>query len=155
MIEINLTAQWRTACATVPHLVDAGQGGSLIFISSANGLRAVNGNGHYTAAKHGVIGLMRTLAHELAGYQIRSNAVCPGAVATPMLMNDQMYRLFRPELDNPTASDAEQRMRGLNLLGIPAIEPDEVSAGVLWLASDESRSVTGVALPIDAGQVAM
>lgn len=154
MIEINLTSQWRTVCATLPSMIEAGNGGSVIFIASTNGLRAVRGNGHYTAAKHGVIGLMRTLANELGDRGIRVNAVCPTGVNTPMLINEEMFKLFRPDLDEPTYADVEEGLSGLNILPVATVEPEDVSEGVLWLASDEARMVTGVALPVDAGNLA-
>lgn len=154
MIEINLTSQWRTVCAALPPMIEAGNGGSVIFIASTNGLRAVRGNGHYTAAKHGVIGLMRTLANELGDRGIRVNAVCPTGVNTPMLINEEMFKLFRPDLDEPTYADVEEGLTSLNILPVATVEPEDVSEGVLWLASDEARMVTGVALPVDAGNLA-
>lgn len=153
MIEINLTSQWRTASAVIPAMLEAGSG-SLIFIASTNGLRAVRGNGHYTAAKHGVIGLMRTLALEVGDRGVRVNAVCPTGVNTPMLINDEMFKLFRPDLEAPTYADVEEGLMSLNVLPVATVEPEDVSEGVLWLASDEARMVTGVALPIDAGNLA-
>jgi NAD(P)-dependent dehydrogenase (short-subunit alcohol dehydrogenase family) len=105
------------------------------------------------AAKHGVIGLMRTLALELAPDFIRVNALAPTSVNTPMIMNEPTYRVFRPDLENPTAEDMTEPARALNALPIPWVEPADVSDAVLWLASDESRYVTGITLPVDAGMV--
>jgi len=154
MIDINLTSQWRTAKAAVPRMLELGNGGAIIFIASTNALRAVPGNGHYTAAKHGVIGLMRTLAQELGKSGIRVNAVCPTGVNTGMLINDVMFKLFRPDLENPSYEDAEEGLRGLNLIPVPTVEPEDVSNAVLWLASDQSRMLTGAAIPVDAGNLA-
>ena len=96
MIDINLTSQWRTAKAAIPRMLQLGNGGSIIFIASTNAFKAVPGNGHYTAAKHGIIGLMRTLAQELGAHSIRVEpAVCPTGVNTGMLINDLMFKLFR------------------------------------------------------------
>jgi (+)-trans-carveol dehydrogenase len=154
MIDINLTSQWRTAKAAIPRMLELGNGGSFIFIASTNAFKAVPGNGHYTAAKHGVIGLMRTLAQELGAAGIRVNAVCPTGVNTGMLINDLMFKLFRPDLDNPRYEDAEAGLRGLNILPVATVEPEDVSNAVLWLASDQSRMLTGAALPVDAGNLA-
>jgi (+)-trans-carveol dehydrogenase len=154
MIDINLVSQWRTAKATIPTMLKLGNGGSFIFIASTNGFKAVPGNAHYTAAKHGVIGLMKTLAHDLGARGIRVNAVCPTGVNTGMLINDQMFKLFRPDLENPTYEDAEPGLRGLNLMPVATVEPEDVSDAVLWLASQESRMLTGAAIPVDAGNLA-
>jgi (+)-trans-carveol dehydrogenase len=154
MIDINLTSQWRTAKAAIPRMLELGNGGSIIFISSTNGVRAVPGNGHYTAAKHGVMGLMKTLAQELAARGVRVNAVLPTGVNTGMLINDQMFKLFRPDLENPAYEDAEEGLRGLNLIPVPTVEPEDVSEAVLWLASEQSRMLTGAAIPVDAGNLA-
>ena len=154
MIDINLTSQWRTAKAAIPAMLELANGGSIIFIGSTNSVRTVPGNGHYSAAKHGVIGVMRTLAQELGARGIRVNAVLPTGVNTGMLINDQMFKLFRPDLENPDYQDAEEGFRGLNLLPVATVEPEDVSAAVAWLASDDARMVTGAAIPVDAGNLA-
>ena len=141
MIDINLSGVWHTAKATIPHLKAAG-GGSIIITSSDAGLFAYPNMSHYVSAKHGLVGLMRTLALELAPDMIRVNSVHPTTVATDMVLNDSIYRLFRPDLENPTA---------MNALPIPWVEAVDISNAVLFLASDESRYVTGVPLPVDAG----
>lgn len=151
MIDINLTGAWKTVRAAVPAMVERRQGGSVIIVSSAAGLFGFPNLSHYSAAKHGLVGLMRTLAQELAPHMIRVNTVNPSTVKTPMLTNDAMYRLIRPDLENPGLDDVGEAMSGLTCLPIPWIEPIDVSNAVLWLASDEARYVTGVALPVDAG----
>ena len=151
VIDINLTGVWHTAKAAIPHLRADGRGGSIILTSSMAGLKAIANTGHYTAAKHGVVGLMRTLALELAPDFIRVNSVHPGVVNSPMVMNPPTYRLFRPDLENPTADDMAEPAQALHALPIPWLEPVDISNAVLWLASDESRYVTGVTLPVDAG----
>jgi SDR family mycofactocin-dependent oxidoreductase len=153
VLDTNLTAVWHVAKAGIRVLVDQGRGGSVVLTSSAAGIRAVPHMGAYVAAKHGVIGLMRALAHEHAEQMIRVNSVNPTAVSTPMIHNDNTYRIFRPDLENPTAEDCIEPFRGQNLLPIPWVEPVDVSNGVLFLASDEARYVTGVTLPIDGGNV--
>ena len=150
MIDVNLTGVWHAAKATIPHLRASG-GGSIILTSSTAGLMAIPQIGHYTSAKHGVVGLMRTLALELAPHFIRVNSVHPTGVNTDMIQNAATYRLFRPDLDNPTADDIVEAAKALNALPIPWVEPRDISNAVLCLASDEARYITGVTLPVDAG----
>jgi SDR family mycofactocin-dependent oxidoreductase len=151
MIDVDLTGEWHAAKAAIPHLRAGGRGGSIILTSSDLGLKAAANQAHYAAAKHGVIGLMRTLALELAPDFIRVNALAPTTVDTPMSHNEATYRLFRPDLENPTADDMAGPAAALNVLPIPWVEPVDISNAVLWLASDESRYVTGITLPVDAG----
>ena len=154
MIDINLSGQWKTAKAVIPTMIEQGTGGAITITSSSIGLKATTGNVHYTSAKHGVIGLVRTLAHELAPHDIRVNAICPTTVNTPMITNDSLYGLFRPDLEAPTLPDIEPGLTELNLLDVSMMEPAEVSAAISWLVSDDARYVTGIALPIDAGSTA-
>lgn len=151
MLAVNITGVWKTCRAVIPAMIEAGNGGSIVLTSSTAGLMGLANTAHYTTAKHGVVGLMRTLANELAPHMIRVNSVHPTTVATDMILNDSTYALFRPDLDNPTLEDAKESFVGLNMLPIPWVEPRDISNAVLWLASDEARYVTGVALPIDAG----
>jgi len=150
MIDINLTGVWHTCKAAIPHLVAAG-GGCMILTSSAVALRPSANIGHYGAAKHGVVGLMRTLALELAKDMIRVNSVHPTGVDTVMIQNDAMYRQLAPGVEHPTREDLAPVLQSLNVLPIPWVEPIDVSNAVLFLASDEARYVTGVAFPVDAG----
>ncbi len=150
MIDINLSGVWRTCKAAIPHLKAAG-GGSIIITSSDAGLFAYPNLAHYVSAKHGLVGLMRTLALELAGDMIRVNSIHPTTVATDMVLNDTIYRLFRPDLENPTREDFASAAVAMNALPIPWVEAVDISNAVLWLASDEARYVTGVPLPVDAG----
>jgi SDR family mycofactocin-dependent oxidoreductase len=151
MIDINLSGAWHTAKAAVPAMICAGRGGSIVMVSSVAGLKGIPNIAHYSAAKHGLVGLMRTLANELAPHRIRVNTVHPTNVATPMVLNDTTFRAFRPDLPDPTEQDSLEAMTQMNAIPVPWVEPIDVSNAVLWLASDESRYVTGVALPIDAG----
>jgi SDR family mycofactocin-dependent oxidoreductase len=153
MLDVNLTGAWHTAKASIPHLKASGKGGSIIFTSSTSGIRAIPNVGHYTAAKHGVVGLAKTLALELASDMIRVNSVLPTTVATDMILNPAMYSLFAPDLpaEQRTKEALAPRFATLNALPIPWVEPIDISNAVLWLASDESRYVTGVQLPVDAG----
>jgi SDR family mycofactocin-dependent oxidoreductase len=155
-IDINLTGVWHTVKAAIPHLRAAG-GGSIILTSSVAGLKGLPNLAHYVAAKHGVVGLMRTLALELALDKIRVNSVHPTSVGTPMILNAATYALFAPDLDEADRQKERiaERYAAINALGIPWVEPVDISNAVLWLASDEARYVTGVTLPVDAGQLAM
>ncbi|MBI3227624.1 MAG: mycofactocin-coupled SDR family oxidoreductase [Mycolicibacterium cosmeticum] len=151
MMDINLTGVWKSVKAAVPHLKTGGRGGSVVLTSSVGGLKAYPHIGHYVTAKHGVVGLMRTFAVELGPHSIRVNSVHPTHVATPLLHNESTFRAFRPDLENPTKEDLEPICRNFHYLPIPWIEAEDVSNAVLFLASDESRYVTGVPLPVDAG----
>jgi (+)-trans-carveol dehydrogenase len=143
-IDVNLGGVWKTVKAAVPHLLAGGRGGSIVITSSVGGTKAYPQVGHYIAAKHGVVGLMRTFAVELGQHSIRVNTVHPTHVCTPMLMNEPTYRLFRPDLEN---------CQSFHFLPIPWVEPVDISNAVLFLASDEARYVTGVTLPVDAGSL--
>jgi SDR family mycofactocin-dependent oxidoreductase len=151
VIDIDLSGVWRTCKATIPHLIGGGRGGSIVLTSSAAGLKAYANIAHYTAAKHGVVGLMKTLAQELAPHRIRVNTVNPTQVDTPMIMNDPMFELFCPDLDNPTREDFAPVSQAMNALPVPWVDARDVSDSVLFLASDEARYITGAALPVDAG----
>jgi (+)-trans-carveol dehydrogenase len=153
MIDTNLTGVWHTAKSAIGHLKAGGRGGSIILTSSTAGLKGMENLAHYVAAKHGVVGLMRTLALELAPDMIRVNSVHPTSVNTDMIQNDATYRLFAPDLANPTREQVGNRFLATNALPIQWVEPVDISNAVLWLASDESRYVTGVTLPVDAGSV--
>jgi (+)-trans-carveol dehydrogenase len=151
MIDINLTGVWNTAVASVPHLIDSGRGGVIVLTSSTAGLRAYSGAAHYVAAKHGVLGMMKALATELAPHHIRVNAINPTQVDTKMIMNGPTMSLFCPGIDNPTMSDFAAASNELTLLDVPWVETRDVSNALAFLVSDDARYVTGVALPVDAG----
>ena len=151
MIDVNLGGVFLTAKAAIPHLKAGGRGGSIILTSSVGGLKAYPHVGHYVAAKHGVVGVMRTLAIELAHDLIRVNSVHPTQVNTPMVMNDATFRMFRPDLENPTVDDFAPLSQMFHVMPVPWVEAVDVSNAVLFLASDESRYITGVTLPIDLG----
>lgn len=146
---INLTGVWHTVRATVPHI--GPNGGSVVIISSTSGLRGMSNTAHYTASKHAVVGLARTLANELGPRSIRVNTVHPGPVATPMVLNEATFRRLRPDLDNPTAADAAEVLKARNLLPVPWVEPVDVANAVVFLASDQARYITGTQVVVDAG----
>jgi SDR family mycofactocin-dependent oxidoreductase len=151
VIDINLTGVWHTVKAAVPHLIDQGTGGSIIITSSTAGLKGLQTLSQYTASKHAVVGLMRTLAAELAPHMIRVNSVHPTIVDTAMVQNETMWRLLRPDLEHPTREHVGEVFQAMNLLPVPWVEPRDISNAVLFLASDEARYITGITLPVDAG----
>jgi len=151
MIDVNLSGVWKTVKAAVPHLISQGQGGSIILTSSVGGLKAYPHTGHYIAAKHGVVGLMRTFAVELGQHSIRVNSVHPTNVDTPLFMNEGTMKLFRPDLENPGPDDLAVAARFMHVLPVGWVESVDISNAVLFLASDESRYVTGLTMTIDAG----
>ena len=153
MIDVNLSGVWKSVKAAVPHLLAGGQGGSIILTSSVGGLKPYPHTGHYIAAKHGVIGLMRTFAVELGQHFIRVNAVCPTNVNTPLFMNEGTMKLFRPDLENPGPDDMAVAAQFMHVLPIGWVEPVDVSNAVLFLASDESRYITGLPVTVDAGSM--
>ena len=151
MIEINLTGQWKTIRAAVPLVVAGGRGGSVVITSSLAATYAHANTAHYAAAKAGLVMLMKTLAKELAPHRIRVNTVHPTTVATDMILNEPTYRLFRPDLANPTREDFEVAARTLNKLPVAAIEPADISNAILYLVSEAGRYVTGITHVVDAG----
>jgi (+)-trans-carveol dehydrogenase len=149
-IDINLTGVWNTVKVALPHLV-ANQGGSIILTSSLAGLKGLANSVHYNAAKHGVVGIMRSIANEFAHSNIRVNSVHPTSVNTIMIQNKEVWGLFDPANPNPTREDAATVFESLNALPVPWVEPVDISNAILFLASDEARYITGVTLPVDAG----
>ncbi|MEU1984182.1 mycofactocin-coupled SDR family oxidoreductase [Nocardia sp. NPDC019395] len=150
MLDVNLTGVWQTCKATAPHLIARGSG-SMVLTSSIAGRRGLVGVAHYTAAKHGVVGLMRSLAQELAPHGIRVNSVHPTNVDTPMIQNDMVRRSFRPDREHPTREEFAEAARTMNMLPIPWVEPVDIANAALFLASEEARYITAVTLPVDAG----
>jgi SDR family mycofactocin-dependent oxidoreductase len=150
MIDINLTGIWNTVKAALPHLIAAG-GGSVVLTSSVLGLRGQPNSVHYNTAKHGIVGIMRTIASEFAQHRVRVNSVHPTLVNTVMIQNEQVWRLFDPDNPHPTSESAAPFFQTTNALPVPWVEPVDISNAVLFLASDEARYITGVTLPVDAG----
>ena len=150
-IDVNLTGVWKTVKASLPHLVASDRGGSIVITSSLAAMKASEHTAHYTASKAGLVGLMRVLAKELAPRQIRVNTLHPTTVYTDMVLNDALYRLFRPELESPTRADFEDAAEGINALPVGAVDVIDITNAILYLVSDEGRYVTGSTLVIDAG----
>lgn len=151
MIDINLTGVWKTVRAAAPHIVSGGRGGSIVITSSLASMVANENIAHYTAAKAGLVGLMQVLAKELGPQSIRVNTIHPTTVATPMILNDATFRLFRPDLAEPTRADFEEAALTLNTLPVPMIESEDISSAVLYLVSDAGRYITGTTHVVDAG----
>ncbi|MGX7727730.1 MULTISPECIES: mycofactocin-coupled SDR family oxidoreductase [unclassified Rhodococcus (in: high G+C Gram-positive bacteria)] len=152
MIDTNLTGVFHTVKAAVPNMVERGEGGSVIFTGSTSSLSGYPNVGHYVTAKHGIVGLMHTLANELGPKGIRVNAVHPTNVNTKLLQNETFYGLFRPDLEHPTLEDSRDAFATMHSLpNIPWVEPIDITNAIIFLASDESRYITGINLPIDAG----
>ncbi len=152
VITTNLTGVFNTLALSVPHIRSGQRGGSIIVVSSGAALSGVPNLSSYVAAKTGVIGLARSLANEVARFQIRVNVIAPGTVNTPMVTeNVQQFRLFRPDLPEPTVADVEEGFRTSMPMGLAWIEPDQISDAVVFLASDSARYITGIVLPVDQG----
>ena len=151
VIDVDLTGVWLTVKAAIPHLRATG-GGSITIMNSGAGLKGAPNLGHYAAAKHGVVGLMQSLANELAPDMVRVNTVHPSAVDTDMIHNQALYHQLLPDHQGDiTRQEIEPVFQTLNALPIPWVESVDISNAVLFLASDEARYITGVTLPVDAG----
>jgi SDR family mycofactocin-dependent oxidoreductase len=150
MIEINLGGVFKTMRAVAPHMAERGSG-RIVATSSVVGRQGAPNIGHYVAAKWGVIGLVKSLAIELAERGVTVNAVCPTSVDTPMIQNDAFRELFLPDQPDYTLADVERAYAELNPIPIPWVQPEDVSDAVLFLASEEARMITGEALPVALG----
>jgi SDR family mycofactocin-dependent oxidoreductase len=148
-VDIILTGTWNTCRAVMPHLVER-KSGNIVITSSNAGLTPIPNVAPYVAAKHGVTGLMKVLAVELAPFNVRVNSVHPCGVATDLVLNQPGLDLFAGK-ENATFADAEPGMKSLNLLDVALIESADVTAAILWLVSDAARYVTGLPMTIDAG----
>jgi SDR family mycofactocin-dependent oxidoreductase len=147
VIDVNLTGVFNTVETAIPSMIERGQGGAIVLTSSTAGINGIGGPSRgglgYTAAKHGVVGLMRSYANNLAPHRIRVNTVHPTGVNTPMVVNEAMQEFLAadPSLGNAMA----------NALPVDMVEAVDISNAIAWLVSDDARYVTGVALPVDAG----
>ncbi|TMD08270.1 MAG: NAD(P)-dependent oxidoreductase [Chloroflexi bacterium] len=143
VVDVNLTGVWKSCRAAVPAMLAGGEGGAIVITASTASVKGLAGMSHYAAAKHGCVGLARSLALELAPHRIRVNCVAPGGVRTPMGTNTAMQQLL--EQDPALAASLTAA------LPVDLVEPEDVSAAVVWLCSDAARQVTGTVLPLDAG----
>jgi SDR family mycofactocin-dependent oxidoreductase len=148
MVNTNLVGVWNTVHVAAPAMIERGRGGAIVLTSSTQGLSGRGGDGTvattgYAAAKHGVVGLMRSLAYWLAPHSIRVNTVHPTGVATPMILNDVISGWIEA---NPSAAAVVA-----NQMPVDLIQPADISNAILYLVSDDGRYVTGVTLSVDAG----
>ncbi|UDY34627.1 mycofactocin-coupled SDR family oxidoreductase [Dermatobacter hominis] len=150
-VDINLTGVFHAVKAGVRQLVEQNEGGAIVMTSSTAGIKGMYGSPAYSAAKHGVVGFMRSLALELAPNQIRVNSVHPTSVYTPMIINDVFPKLVAPEHPDPGEDEAAAFLKDMQPMGNPWVEVDDVSNAILFLCSDEARYITGTTLAVDAG----
>jgi SDR family mycofactocin-dependent oxidoreductase len=154
MIGVNLTGVWKAAKAVAPHMIER-RSGSIVIIASVNALEAGQYTAHYAAAKHGLIGLMRNVALELAPYGIRCNAISPGAVKTPMTNHQGAWDMFA---GHPGGTEEDMTEAGHHytlLAGTSWLDPQDVANAALYLNSDLASKVTGVTIPVDAGHLTL
>ena len=154
VIDVNLNGTWRTIRAAVPAMIEAGNGGSIIIVSSSAGLKATPGNGHYSASKHGLVALTNALALEVGEYGIRVNSIHPYSIDTPMVEREAMMAVFAKHpsylhsfAPMPLHPVNHQSKKGLKEF----MTPEEVSDVVAWLASDGSATLSGSPIPVDRG----
>jgi SDR family mycofactocin-dependent oxidoreductase len=149
VVGVNLTGVWNTGRVAIPSMIERGEGGAIVLTSSTGGLIGPGigapGTLAYIAAKHGVIGLMRSWANYLAPHFIRVNSVAPTTVRTPMAGGGNIKGILEhsPELAGSL----------LNAMPVDAVDPIDISNAIAWLVSDDARYVTGTVIPVDAGNV--
>jgi SDR family mycofactocin-dependent oxidoreductase len=147
VIAVNLSGVWNTGRIAIPSMIERGAGGAIVLTSSTGGLMGVGTNDPgligYTAAKHGVVGLMRSWANFCAPHSIRVNSVAPTGCRTPMVINDMLMEMMAA---NPDMANAMS-----NAMPVDLVEPIDVSNAIAWLVSDDARYVTGTVVPVDAG----
>lgn len=154
VVDVNLNGTWRTIRATVPAMIEAGNGGSIIVVSSSAGLKATPGNSHYASSKHGLVGLTNSLALEIGEFGIRVNSIHPYSIDTPMVEPDAMAEIFGkyPSFLHSFAPMPYQRVTSEGNKGLAAfMAPEEVADVVAWLAGDGSASLSGSQIAVDRG----
>ncbi len=152
MVDVNLTGVWRSAKAVTPHMIDR-QSGSIVITSSVNGLEPGMNYAHYVATKHGVIGLMKNIALELAPHGIRCNSINPGAILTPMTNQQAAWDMFAGH-EGGTRDDLIAGGHSFHALkGTTFMPPEVIANTALYLNSDLAATVTGVTIPVDAGHM--
>lgn len=150
-IDVNLTGAANTLRAVLPTMIDR-QYGRIVVTSSTAGRIGLPNLSHYCAAKWGLIGLVKSVALETAPLGgITCNAITPGTVDTPMMHHEEVYRTFAPDLESPTVTDLEERMRLMNTMSTAWIQPGDISHAVAFLASEEARYITGTVIDVSAG----
>ena len=149
-VDVNLTGVFNAMRATAAHM-KRNRWGRIIAISSMMGRSANPLIPAYCASKWGVIGLTKSVAHEMAYFGVTANVVAPGNISTDMIHNDMLYGLMRPDLESPTKEDVAGPMTSLHVQPVPWLEPEEVTAAVLFLCSEGARHITGSVIDVDAG----
>jgi SDR family mycofactocin-dependent oxidoreductase len=154
VIDVNLNGTWRTIRAAVPAMIEAGNGGSIIIVSSSAGTKATPGNGHYSASKHGLVAITNALAIEAGEFGIRVNSIHPYSIDTPMVEPEAMMEIFRkypaflhsfkPMPYQPVNHDGKKGLKEF-------MTPEEVTDVVLWLAGDGSATISGSQIAVDRG----
>jgi NAD(P)-dependent dehydrogenase (short-subunit alcohol dehydrogenase family) len=150
MIDTNLTGVFHAMRAVLPTMIEQ-RSGRIVVTSSMAGKLGFANVGHYVAAKWGVIGLAKSAAIEVAPHGVTVNVICPTNVATDMIQNSAAYKLFRPDLENPTQEDAMPGFQSLNPIPVPWVEPVDISNAMAFLCSDDARYITGETLAVAAG----
>lgn len=154
VIDVNLTGTWRTLRAVIPAMIEAGNGGSIIIVSSSGGLKATPGNGHYAASKHGLTAMTNTLALELGEYSIRVNSIHPYSIATPMIENDAMMAILSAHpsyLNSFAAMPYQPPAKGSRAKRNDFMTAEEAAEVVVWLAGDNSSVLSGSQIVVDRG----
>jgi len=150
VVDINLLGTFHTFRAAAPVMVDRGWG-RLVGVSSMMG-RATNPTlAAYSSSKWGVIGLVKAAAYDLAAHGVTVNAVAPGNIATPMVLNDHMYSMMRPDLAEPGPEDLAEVLSGLHAQPVALLQPEEVTRAVLYLVDPAAEHITGTVLDVSAG----
>ncbi|MEU7811126.1 mycofactocin-coupled SDR family oxidoreductase [Pseudonocardia sp. NPDC049154] len=152
MIGVNLTGVWKSAKAVAPHMIER-KSGSIVITSSANGIEPGQNYAHYVSAKHGVIGLMKNIALELAPYGIRCNSINPGAIRTPMTDHQGAWDMFAGHEGGTEAEMIEGGYHYALLRNTTWLEPQAIADTALYLNSHLAANVTGVTIPVDAGHL--
>ena len=153
MIGVDLSGVFKTMRAVTPHMLEQGSG-RIVATSSMGGRMGTPNLAHYVAAKWGVIGLVKTLALEVADKGITVNAVCPATVDSDMVHNSALYGLFAPDLNDPTKEDVEPRYAAMSPMGVPWVSPADITNAVMFLVSDDARYISGSTIDVSTAAAA-
>ncbi|GLB62926.1 putative short-chain type dehydrogenase/reductase [Dietzia sp. NCCP-2495] len=151
VVDTDLKGVFHTVKTAGKLMIEAGNGGSVIITSSAAGIKGTQNVGAYTSAKHAIVGLMKTAALELGRHHIRVNTLHPTSVRTKMILNDAPYKLFLPDVENPTIEQFDDLFVQMRPIPVAGVESEDVTNALMSLASDEARYFTGAQLKVDAG----
>lgn len=151
VIDIDLIGAWNVLKQGVVPMIEDGRPGSVVVTGSGASLKGLASLAPYVAAKHGLVGLIRTAARELGPHGVRVNLVAPGNTNTPIIINPAVYALYVPDTDEPTDEQFQERAASESPMGQPFVEPEDITRTVMFLSSDEARYVTGAVFPVDGG----